>query len=100
MRELMPDFFKAAVLDHVFSCCTLKISQIIYDDDITLSSKFDWVIDLWQHPELASELQFDLIGIRDQGGIGIANFNAGKPQLGFFIVQKQPPGVFFKKRCS
>ena len=41
MRELMPDFFKAAVLDHVFSCCTLKISQIIYDDDITLSSKFD-----------------------------------------------------------
>ena len=100
MRELMPDFFKAAVLDHVFSCCTLKISQIIYDDDITLSSKFDWVIDLWQHPELASELQFDLIDIRDQGGLGLLILTLGNLNLVFFIVQKQPPGVFFKKRCS
>ena len=32
----------------------------IYADDTTLYSKCDWVFDLWQQLELASELESDL----------------------------------------
>ena len=35
-------------------------NNVIYDDDTILSSKCDQASDLWQQPELASELESDL----------------------------------------
>ena len=46
----------------------------IYADDTALYSKCDWVSDLWQQLELASELESDIR----------VDFNAGKTQLVLF----------------
>ena len=54
---------------------------VIYADDTTLYSKCDQESDLWQQPELASELKSDL---RDTVGWGkkwLVDFKAGKNQL-------------------
>ena len=53
----------------------------MYADDTTLSSKCDWVSDLWQQLELASELESDLQDTVDWGKNWLVNFNAGKTQL-------------------
>ena len=53
----------------------------IYADDTTLNSKCDQASDLWQQPELASELESDLRDTVDWGKKWLVDFNAGKTQL-------------------
>ena len=53
----------------------------IYADDTTLYSKCDQASDLWQQPELASELESDLRDTVDWGRKWLVDFNAGKTQL-------------------
>ena len=53
----------------------------IYADDTTLYSKCDWVSDLWQQLELASELESDLQDTVDWGKKVLVDFSAGKTQL-------------------
>ena len=53
----------------------------IYADDTILYSKCDQISDLWQQPELASELEFDLRDTVDWDREWLVNFNAGKTQL-------------------
>ena len=53
----------------------------IYADDTTLYSKCNQASDLWQQPELASELEFDLQDTVDWGRKCLVDFNAGKTQL-------------------
>ena len=53
----------------------------IYADDSTLYSKCDWVSDLWQQLELASELDSDLQDTVDWGKKVLVDFSAGKTQL-------------------
>ena len=53
----------------------------IYADDTTLYSRCDWVSDLWQQLELASELESDLRETLDWGKKWLVDFNAGKTQL-------------------
>ena len=53
----------------------------IYADDTTLYSKCDRASDLWQHLELASELESDLRDTVDWGKKWLVDFNAGKTQL-------------------
>ena len=53
----------------------------IYVDDTTLYSKCDQASDLWQQPELASELESDLQDTVDWGKKWLVDFNAGKTQL-------------------
>ena len=53
----------------------------IYADDTILYSKCDQISDLWQQPELASELEFDLRDTVDWDRKWLVNFNAGKTQL-------------------
>ena len=57
----------------------------IYADDTTLHSKCDWVFDLWQQLELASELESDLRETVDWGKKWLVDFNAGKTQDGFIF---------------
>ena len=47
----------------------------IYADDTTLYSKRDQPSDLWEHLELASELESDLRDIVDWGKKGLVDFN-------------------------
>ena len=56
----------------------------IYADDTTLYSKCDQASDLWQQPELASELESDLRDTADWGKKWLVDFNAGKTQLVLF----------------
>ena len=57
------------------------ISNIaIYADSTTLCSKCYWATDLWQEPELASELDSDLRDTVEQGSKWLVDFNAGKTQ--------------------
>ena len=56
----------------------------IYGDDTTLYSKCDRTSDLWQHLELASELESDLRDTMDWGKKWLVDFNAGKTQLVLF----------------
>ena len=53
----------------------------IYADDTTLYSKCDQASDLWQQPELASELESDIPGTVDWGRKWLVDFNAGKTRL-------------------
>ena len=53
----------------------------IYADDTTLNSKCDQASDLWQQPELASELESDLQDTADWGKEWLVDFNAVKTQL-------------------
>ena len=53
----------------------------IYADDTTNYSKCDLASDLWQHLELASELESDLRGTVHWGRIQLVDFNAGKTEL-------------------
>ena len=53
----------------------------IYTDDTSLYSKCDQASDLWQQPELASELESDPRGIMDWGRKWLVDFSAGKTQL-------------------
>ena len=53
----------------------------IYADDTTLYSRCDQASDLWQQPELASELESDLRDTVDWGKKWLVDFNAGKTQL-------------------
>ena len=77
---------KAPFLNLQFSCNISDLpdyvicSIAIYADSTTLCSKCYWASDLWQQPELASELESDL---RDTVGWGrkwLVGFNAGKTQ--------------------
>ena len=63
------------LLDDVIS------NSAIYADDTTLYSKCDQESDLWQHVELASELESDLRDTVDWGKKWLVDFNAGKTQL-------------------
>ena len=54
---------------------------IYADDTILLYSKCDHASDLWQQPELASELEFDLRDTVDWCRKWLIDFNAGKTQL-------------------
>ena len=56
----------------------------IYADDTTLYSKCDWVFDLWQQLQLASELESDLRDTVDWGKKWLVDFNAGKTQMVLF----------------
>ena len=53
-------------------------------DDTTLYSKYDQASNLWQQPELGSELESDIKDTMDQGKKCLVDFNAGKTQLGSF----------------
>ena len=53
----------------------------IYADDTTLHSGHDQESDLWQQPQLASELESALRDIVDWGRKLLVDFNAGKTQL-------------------
>ena len=53
----------------------------IYGDDTTVYSKCDQAFDLWQQPELASELKSDLKNTVDWGKKWLVDFNTGKTQL-------------------
>ena len=55
-----------------------------YDDDISFYSKCDQASDLQQRLELASELEFDLPVIVDQGKKWLVHLNAAKTQLALF----------------
>ena len=71
--QLMLEFFKAPFLVLHFSYYTLLTSLmmlsdiVIYGDDTTLYSKCDQAYDMWQHLELASELESDLRDTVDWG---------------------------------
>ena len=56
----------------------------IYADDTTLYSRCDRASNLWQQPELASELESDLRETVDWGKKWLVDFNAGKTQLVLF----------------
>ena len=53
----------------------------IYADDTTFYSKCDWVSDLWQQTELASELESDQRDTVDWAKKWLVDFSAGKTQL-------------------
>ena len=53
----------------------------IYTDYTTLYSKCDSASDLWQQPEVASELESDIRDTVDWGKKWLVDFNAGKTQL-------------------
>ena len=52
-----------------------------YADDTTLYSKCDQAYDLWQQPELTSELESVPQDTMDWGRKWLADSNAGKTQL-------------------
>ena len=52
-----------------------------YADDTTVYSKCDEASDMWQHLELASELESDLRDTVDWGKKQLVDFNAGETQL-------------------
>ena len=56
------------------------INIAICADDTTLYCKCDQASDLWQQPELASELESDLRDTVDWGRKWLVDFNAGKTQ--------------------
>ena len=56
----------------------------IYADNTTLYSKCDQESGLWQHPELASELESDLQDSVDWGKKWLVDFNARKTHLVLF----------------
>ena len=60
---LGPTFFLLYINDLPNVICNIAI----YADDITLYSMCDQASDLWQQPELASELESDLQDIVDWG---------------------------------
>ena len=53
----------------------------IYADDTTLYSKYDQASNLWQQPEWAFELEFDIQDTVDWGKKWLVDFSAGKTQL-------------------
>ena len=62
-----------------------NICDIAIDaDDTNLYSKCDQASDLWQHLELASELESDLQDTVNWGKKWLVDFNAGKTQLVLF----------------
>ena len=68
----------------------------IYADDTTLYSKCDWASDLWQQPELASELKSDLRDTVDWGKKWLVDFNAGKTQLVSFDLSNDNGSIDVK----
>ena len=56
----------------------------IYADDTTLYSKCDQASDLWQQPELTSELESNLRDTVDWGKKWLVDFIAGTTQLVLF----------------
>ena len=52
----------------------------IYVDDTTLYSKCDQAPDMWEQPELASELESDIRNTVDWGKKQLDSFDAGKNQ--------------------
>ena len=68
----------------------------IYTDDATLYSKCNQASDLWQQPELASELEADLRDTVDWGRKWLVDFNAGKTQLVLFDQSKNAGGIDVK----
>ena len=58
----------------------LSVILLSYADSTTLCSKCYWASDLWQQPELASELDSDLRDTVDWGRKRLVDFNAGKTQ--------------------
>ena len=82
----MREFLKAPLLSIPFpyindlpddAICNIAI----YADDTALYSKCDRASDLWQQPELASELESDIRDTADWGKKWLFDFNAGKTQL-------------------
>ena len=59
-------------------------SIVVYAENTTLYFKCDQASNLWQQPDLASELEFDLQDTVDWGKRWLVNFNAGKTQLVLF----------------
>ena len=75
---LGPTLFLLYIIDFPGNIiCDVAISA----DDTTLYSKCDWAYDLWQQPELASELESDLRDTVNWGKKWPVDFNAGKTQL-------------------
>ena len=68
----------------------------IYADDTTLYSKCNQASDLWQQPELASELESDLRDTVDWVRKWLVDFNAGKTQLVLFDQSKNTSAVDVK----
>ena len=68
----------------------------IYADDTTLYSKCNQASDLWQQPELASELESDLRDTVDWGRKWLVDFNAGKTQLVLFDRSKNNGAIDVK----
>ena len=70
----------------------------IYADDTTLYCKCDQASDLWQQPELASELESDLLDTVDWGKLWLVDFNAGKTQLDFVRLSIKMDGSVLEKK--
>ena len=52
-----------------------------YADDATFYSNYNQASDLWQQPELASELEYDMWDTVDWGRKWLVDFNSGNTQL-------------------
>ena len=79
----------------------------IYADDTTLCSKSNQASDLWQQPELASELESDLRDTVDWGRKWLFGFNAGKTRQVSFdrsnntgYIDVKMDGSFFEEKSS
>ena len=59
----------------------LSVISGIYADDTTLYSTCDQALDLWQQPDLASQLKSELRDTVDWGKKWLVHFNVGKTQL-------------------
>ena len=68
----------------------------IYADDTTLYSKCDWISDLWQQLELASELESDLQDTVDCSKKWLVDFNTGKTQLVSFDWSNNSGSIYVK----
>ena len=81
--QLMLEILKASFWVLHFSCYILMtfLTIAINADDTTLYSKCDQSSDLWQQPELASEVESDLQDTVDWAKKWLVDFNAGKTQL-------------------
>ena len=68
----------------------------IYVDDTTLCSKCDQTSDLWQQPELAPEIEFDLWDTVDWDRKWLVDFNAVKTELVSFDQSKNTGAIDVK----
>ena len=73
---------------------------VIYADDTTLYSKCDQAYDMWQHLELASELESDLRDTVDWGKQWLADFDVGKTPLVLFDQSNNTGSIDVKMNGS